>query len=64
LTRWDEDLAAKYEPKIDQVMQDAGIEQNGANRSLIVLLAQMSNGASAVLQLRNACKYFVNVWGT
>jgi hypothetical protein len=62
LDAWDADLASKYEAKLDATMTAAGIPLTSKNRSLIVLLAQMSNGQSGGVQLNNACKYFKNVW--
>lgn len=62
LDAWDADLTVKYATKIDNPMTNAGIPVNKTNRSSIVLIAQMSNGSSVGIQIKNACKYFANVW--
>lgn len=63
LNAWDQELFGSYENKLIEILSDAGIPLSRETKSRVLLLATVSNGGTVPMQVRNACRYYVNTWG-
>jgi len=62
LSDWDQSLFDAYEDDLIEKMTDEEIPINRENKSRVLLAALVSNGGTVSLKVRNACKYYKNVW--
>ncbi|HUQ34141.1 MAG TPA: hypothetical protein VM095_18615 [Pyrinomonadaceae bacterium] len=58
LNNWDEGLFDDYDSALEEYLAQYGIPAE--NKSEVLLLAKLSNGATVEKQIDNACKYYVN----
>ena len=58
LDTWDQQLFTTYDADVVELMQEFGITNTKESRSAIVALAEVSNGQSARVRVRNACRFY------
>lgn len=61
LDDWDTQLVQTYEAKLLELMPQFDIPITTENKSRVVALAEVSNGQSPGVRVRNACRYFAAV---
>jgi hypothetical protein len=61
LDDWDTQLVETYEAKLQVLMPEFDIPITTENKSRLVALAEISNGQSAGVKARNACRFFAAV---
>lgn len=62
LTRWDQGLFDSYEDSLLEILPEFQLPTDKVTKSAVLMLAEISNGPSARWKVRNASKYYKNVF--